>query len=110
MTTGLDNLSSKKSLKELWEPVWRRKDSAVIKYLAVSTWRRRDQAGFIGSSEEGPDPGVKATNGQILAQPSEACSSSQKGLWMGGQPHGVMRSLSLQVTTTKGDTENVSTD
>lgn len=106
-TMVLDTWSSKKLLKESWEPTWRRKDSAIVRYPGMVTWMRGDRAGFTGSQGQGQDPGVKATKGQILAQPSEMCSNGQKGPRMGGQSHVVMSSLSLQVTTTKGGTEKV---
>lgn len=78
---------------------------SIIAHPGMFSERRDDQAGFTGSRGEAQDPGGKATEGPILAQPPDVCSNSQKGLRMGGQPHVVTRSLSLQVTTLKGDTE-----
>lgn len=49
-----------------------------------------------------PEARSESSHGQILVQPSEVCSNSQKGLRTGGQPQVAMRPLSLQVTTTEG--------
>lgn len=67
-------------------------------------WRRNDEAGFTGPQRKvGPPSG---SYHQISVQPHEVGSYSQKGLRT-ELPHGVMRSLSLQVTPTEGGTEKM---
>lgn len=59
VTKVLDTWSSKQPLKESWEPIWRRKDTAIVRYPGVVTWMRGDRAGFTGSQGQGQDASYK---------------------------------------------------
>lgn len=69
----------------------------IVAHPGMFSERRDDQAGFTGSQGEAQDPGGKATEGPILAQPPDVCSNSQ------GPEDGRAASCGNEVPATAGD-------